>query len=782
MSRGQRLRSSRRGGSRVGSVVLQLTPALLSAFLTVFLARRLGPMDYGLFALAIAIGTIVLVLADAASSTARFLVPAEPDSDLRGLIVGTLEIRVVVVGLMSALLVALASVIAGAYRHADLVWPLRAAAVATFAQTAYLAALGIFTALGRTSVAVRIEAAERVAEVSASVALVLAGAGASGAVFGRAIGYAPGAVVAASLLLGAALSAGLTSAHGPRSMASAAIFGHVAPLLAIDRSDAVARSVTVLLLGASVGPFASGIFMAPAALAVVVRYIGRLTATRVTPRLTNGVPQPLDGTLRALIVFQCAMLAPVVVWARPITELLFGSGYSQSAEILRALAPFVFFAGIAPLVARAVDRAEESRRASIYVVSLALAVAAGFILIPRRGVVGGAIACDVAIGFYTLAHIWICRRRFNLRIRTLMWGLASALTAAAAMGIVLASVGTKDLTLVDWVKGCCGGLAAYLAMLMFTREITTAQVGRAASVVTDRLGGRRPSPTRDEYPPAPRQAATAAAPLSVDTPSRTALSDAARRATGASSTSVSETEDAAWTYRRADAAGDAGGAFNLGVLLHQRGDFVAAAAAYERAELRGDRDAAFNLGTLLYEQGDLDGAEAAWRRCLRRQHVPAAANLGFLLERRGDLEGARAAYAAAERWADAERAPSGVEEPVSPTEDAELNRRADAAGDARGAFNLGVLLHQRRDFAAAAAAYERAELRGDRDAAFNLGILLYEQGDLDGAEAAWRRCLSRQHVQAAANLGFLLQRRGDPEGARAAYAAAERWADATPSG
>ena len=41
------------------------------------------------------------------------------------------------------------------------------------------------------------------------------------------------------------------------------------------------------------------------------------------------------------------------------------------------------------------------------------------------------------------------------------------------------------------------------------------------------------------------------------------------------------------TYRRADAVGDAGGAFNLGVLLHQQREFAAAAAAYERAERRG---------------------------------------------------------------------------------------------------------------------------------------------------------------------------------------------------
>ena len=177
------------------------------------------------------------------------------------------------------------------------------------------------------------------------------------------------------------------------------------------------------------------------------------------------------------------------MWARPITGLLFGSSYSQSAEVLRALAPFVFFAGVAPLVARAVDDGGEvSRRVSICVGTLAFAVAAGFILIPRRGVVGAAIATDIAIGFYTLAHIWVCRRRFNLRIGTVAWALASALTAAVAMGIVLKAVGTKDLTPTDWVKGCSGGLAAYVAMLIFTREITTAQIARAASMVTSGAG------------------------------------------------------------------------------------------------------------------------------------------------------------------------------------------------------------------------------------------------------------------------------------------------------
>ena len=79
-----------------------------------------------------------------------------------------------------------------------------------------------------------------------------------------------------------------------------------------------------------------------------------------------------------------------------------------------------------------------------------------------------------------------------------------------------------------------------------------------------------------------------------------------------------------------------------------------------------------------------------------------------------------------------------------------------------------MLLYERREFAAAAAAFRARGARGDRDAAFNLGVLLYEQGDLDGAEAAWRRCMSRHHAQAAANLGFLLQRRATSTELRAA--------------
>jgi TPR repeat protein len=201
-------------------------------------------------------------------------------------------------------------------------------------------------------------------------------------------------------------------------------------------------------------------------------------------------------------------------------------------------------------------------------------------------------------------------------------------------------------------------------------------------------------------------------------------------------------------FRRLDANGHAGGAFNLGVVLHQRGDVEGAKAAYERAEQRRDPDAAFNLGVLLYEADDLDGAEAAWRRSAGRGHVRAAANLLFLSRYRRRPE---------------RGVPVRSETPALEEFEALSYRRADESGAPSGAFNLGVLLHQRGDTAAAAAAYERAERRGDPDAAFNLGVLLYEAGDLDGAEAAWRRSAGRGDAAAAENLEFLLRHRQEPK-------------------
>lgn len=168
----------------------------------------------------------------------------------------------------------------------------------------------------------------------------------------------------------------------------------------------------------------------------------------------------------------------------------------------------------------------------------------------------------------------------------------------------------------------------------------------------------------------------------------------------------------------------------------------------DTAQLPTDINEAFNLGVLLEERGDLAGAEASYRRADDHGHAAAASNLGVLLEGHGDQISAEAAY-----------------------------RRADRRGEADGAFNLGVLLDAKEDLAGAEAAYRRADERGHAAAACNLGVLLEEQGDRIGAEAAYRRADRRGEANGSFNLGLLLEEQDDLAGAEAAYHRAEESGD-----
>jgi TPR repeat protein len=143
---------------------------------------------------------------------------------------------------------------------------------------------------------------------------------------------------------------------------------------------------------------------------------------------------------------------------------------------------------------------------------------------------------------------------------------------------------------------------------------------------------------------------------------------------------------------------------------------------------------------------DQDSAEAPLRRAAQDGDAKAAFNLGLMREAQGDLAGAEAAY-----------------------------RRADQRGDAKAALNLGLMREARGDLAGAEAAYRRADQRGEPIGAFNLGVLLLEsRGDLAGAEAAFRRADQRGDAIGGFNLGVLLGERGDLAGAEAAYRRADQ--------
>lgn len=460
----------------------QLVSAGFTAILTIFLARRLGPDGYGVLAIAVGLGAVLVLPADAgvSSSVARFLAERVDDRSAVGaLLADALRLKLVVALIVCGALFGLAGPIADTYGIEGLAWPIRGIAIAVFGQTLFMLYAGTFIALGRMASQLRMMISESAVEFAVSIALVLLGAGATGAAFGRAAGYLFGAVVGVALaarLVGRhALPSNLLRGHGFTRQ----IAGYARALVIVDSVFTLFEQLDVLLIGAYLGATAAGLFQAPLRLATFLHYGGVAGGSAVAPRLARRRDAPPDANafmhaLRWLLLVQASMMAPVLLWASPLLHLGLGSSYGESAEVLQALAPYIFLSGIAPLVSLGVNYLGEAPlRIPIAVAAIGANLLVDVILIPRIGILGGAIGSDIGYAVYVPAHLWICRRRLRVDLRPLIPVLARALSATAAMCGVLALAGTSaTLSLWQWAFGAIVGPLAFLSVLLLTGELS----------------------------------------------------------------------------------------------------------------------------------------------------------------------------------------------------------------------------------------------------------------------------------------------------------------------
>jgi O-antigen/teichoic acid export membrane protein len=186
------------GANAVLAFLAQLAGATFTAGLTLFLARRLGAGGFGVFSLALGIAGLVLVPSDFGISTSAARFVAEHRSErARGaaVLADGLRLKLLVSAAVAGLLCALAGPIAAAYGIHALEWPIRGVAIALFGQSIMMMT-SAFIAMARVRFQLWTALAESSVETTASIGLVLAGAGVTGAAFGRAIGFLTGGAMA----------------------------------------------------------------------------------------------------------------------------------------------------------------------------------------------------------------------------------------------------------------------------------------------------------------------------------------------------------------------------------------------------------------------------------------------------------------------------------------------------------------------------------------------------------------------------------------------------------
>ncbi len=476
------------------ALAMRVVGAIFTGGLTLFLVRYFGPHDYGVYALAVSVGGLFLLPMDfgVSRSAARFMAERRDDAaSVRAVLLSSVRLKAIGSGLGAIVLAALAGPISAAYGVDDLEWPLRIVALAAFAQSFMMLFTTTFEALGINSLGFAIALSESAVEVVSSLTLVLLGAGVSGAVGGRVIGYTVAAVFAAVLAFRAVRgSERFRAREGGLSLRS--IASYAGALFVIDAAFAAFGYVDILLIGALLDPRSAGLFSAPAQILFVAEYGGLALAASVGPLLSRGggdAPDagPFQRGFRLLLLVQLLVVAPVVVWATPITHLLFGAGYGESANVLRAMAPYAVMMGPAPMLALSINYLGEARRRiPLAVGAVALNAGIDVLLIPKIGVVAGAIGTDVAFLFFTGGHLIVARSLMDFDLRRIGVTLLRASLAAAAMSAALFAFGTQSLSVLDAIAGSVLGLLAYAGVLLVTREVTRAELRSAWSAI----GGR----------------------------------------------------------------------------------------------------------------------------------------------------------------------------------------------------------------------------------------------------------------------------------------------------
>jgi O-antigen/teichoic acid export membrane protein len=452
---------------------------VFTGVLTLFLVRALGPSGYGQYALAVTIAGLLVLPTGLGLPMAvgRYLADNRNDVlQVRAILALGLRLLVPATLVVTICLLAAAGLVAKAYGDPGLEWPLRCVALSVMGQALYTFLVIAGTSLRQAAVGLRLALVESATETSSAILLVVLGTGAAGAALGRSIGYVV-AALAGVLLIGRLIGRVRQSDRTHARVSARQVLRYSSATFVVDVGYTLIARLDILLIGALLTSAAVGSFSAVFRIVTVLGYLGTAVSGGVAPRLSLAGGKPdtraFNRGVRYLLVVQGLVLAPMIVWARPLVELLLGPGYERSVVVMQVLSVTAFVSAPAALLSVSVNYlGAAQRRVKIIFLTLLLGVVATYVLIDALGLVGAAVADDVVTIVYVVANLWLCAQLISVGVRSLIMSVSRVLVAAGLMALVLWIVGTDHLSPAQWVIGGVAGLAAYLGGLLICGEVS----------------------------------------------------------------------------------------------------------------------------------------------------------------------------------------------------------------------------------------------------------------------------------------------------------------------
>jgi O-antigen/teichoic acid export membrane protein len=422
-----------------------MVEAVVKAVAVVLLARLLGPTEFGLVVLVLAVVAILGLLADAgiSAATARRLseAPGSARSTLRAsaALLGTL---LAIVGGAVVVGTGRLAVILGAPRLEELSWLLALLLVATVGRK-FVAKF--FEGMGRADLASKVAVTVGWAPWLAALAPVMVVAPRADLAL---TGYATASLViltVLAVLLGLTLRADRGTERERTSRRQ--ILGYALPMAATAAGFLVYTQADVILVQYFLSTDQVGVYGTAVRLLDLLHVPAAAVGASVAVyfvRLRREGPDHRAGPLfervtRGLLAVYLPVGVGLLLFGRDLVGLIFGPGYLAAGTIVAIYVPFLLLKALAGTNSLALDYLGFATRRAVLVSLSALAnVALNLWLIPRYGIVGAAVATQLSYTPLGVYYIWLLGRETGgraLSARTVRLGVAALVSGGLTFGL-----------------------------------------------------------------------------------------------------------------------------------------------------------------------------------------------------------------------------------------------------------------------------------------------------------------------------------------------------------
>ncbi len=421
--------------------VAKLFSASLALPLYIILAKGLGREKFGLFALTLSLLVFVRILSGSGlgPSTGKHISNLKGDDQklMPQFLAAGFWVQMISAGFFAILVWLFSSKISNVFSNEALAPALKIGAIILvfFAITEFSKAA--LQGLQRFDVLAAVTGVEFAGKLLFSAGLTLAGYGLIGALDGFALALALTSLVAFFFFVHLGMRLPRLAAGQWRSVMTYSL-----PLMLTTAGFVIYTELDNIMVGYYAGVGATGLYSAAMNIARAIPLlavpIGQAAAPTIVKLVQNHehAADFTDRLLRYVVASFFPIAVGLFVLAPKIMVLIYGREYLAGASALRVMAVFVLSLSTGVVVTPILDYLGKAGvRAMWLTISVSINVILNFILIPRFGGLGAAIATAVTHAPYVLNNVGILATTVGLRKTSVFASLGKVFLASAAAGL-----------------------------------------------------------------------------------------------------------------------------------------------------------------------------------------------------------------------------------------------------------------------------------------------------------------------------------------------------------